>query len=125
MAHTRPERGGDLAGTLQHLPQAAPAAPAVRFPARLGDSVRYLVGLTTPTVVSVGIWAASGRQGSFWPVWVMLASVAVGLRHFARGGRRRRALSTSNRGRPAEEPGLRPGGPRLPLSGISEPPEVT
>lgn len=68
----------------RELPRAiVPRHATLRFRDRVTSNARYFVGVATPSLVCVGVWAASGR-GSFWPGWVMLASGALALRRFAR-----------------------------------------
>jgi len=100
---------GHLRGVLEDLPVAvgpspAPPVPAAHHPARRQE----LVGLALPGLIAVGIWLASGHQGGFWPIWVILATGIAALARYARGGR----------GRPHGPPGTRwppvgppPGGP--------------
>jgi hypothetical protein len=80
-----------LARACRELPRLAapPSGPPVPFrPAarrQPADLARSLAGFASPSLVSVGVWLASGHQGGFWPGWVMLASGAVALRRFSRG----------------------------------------
>lgn len=82
-----------LAWACRELPRLAapPSAPTVAVPfppaarRRPADLARSLAGFASPSLVSVGVWLASGHQGGFWPGWVMLASGAVALRRFSRG----------------------------------------
>ncbi|MHB1775127.1 MAG: DUF1707 SHOCT-like domain-containing protein [Acidimicrobiales bacterium] len=81
---------GQLARARRELPALVRAAPPPppRVGRRPGGLARSLVGLVSPSLISIGVWLASGHQtGGFWPAWVMLASAAVALRRFSRGGR--------------------------------------
>jgi uncharacterized protein DUF1707/2TM domain-containing protein len=67
---------GELARLREDLP--SPPAPVVKAPDPHRGFARQRLyqesGLALIAVVAcVAIWAASGAQGSFWPVWVMLA----------------------------------------------------
>jgi hypothetical protein len=68
---------------LDRLLDDLPAAPVARAedPARKLARARLIhrAGLSViACVVCVGIWAAAGASGSFWPIWVILLA-AVGL----------------------------------------------
>ena len=47
------------------------AARSARLRRRLAQEGGGAVGLW---VMSIAIWAASGAQGSFWPIWVIIAT---------------------------------------------------
>ena len=60
-----------------------PGPPAPRVPDRTREVARahlaHRAGLSViACLVCVGIWAAAGASGSFWPIWVILLA-AVGL----------------------------------------------
>ena len=96
---------GELTRLLEDLP-AAPA-PRAEDPARAVARTRLAHRAGAAAIVSllcVGIWAAAGASGSFWPIWVILLA-AVGL---AREGWR-----TLGPGRDAERRGAR----RAPAAG--------
>jgi hypothetical protein len=82
---------GQLARARRELPALAPTAPPPPVPGlgrRPGSLARSIVGLASPSLISIGVWFASGHQGGdFWPGWVILASGAVALRRFSRRGR--------------------------------------
>jgi hypothetical protein len=70
---------GELTRLLEDLP-AAPAAPA-EDPARAVARARLAHRAGAAAIASllcVGIWAAAGASGSFWPIWVILVA-AIGL----------------------------------------------
>jgi Domain of unknown function (DUF1707)/2TM domain len=74
---------GDLAPLTADLPAAAPVGAAVPVPPRLpalhGYHVRRrLATFITVNVICIAIWAASGTDGSFWPIWVILGT-GIGL----------------------------------------------
>jgi hypothetical protein len=63
---------GELAGLTRDLPEHVPA-PAQ--PPSIGQRMMPLViRLVILNLFLVGIWFLSGREGSFWPAWVMLVS---------------------------------------------------
>lgn len=68
---------GELAALLADLPGAP--LPAARDPQRELARARLVqragVGVIS-IAIAIGIWAAAGAQGSFWPVWVILLVVA-------------------------------------------------
>jgi uncharacterized protein DUF1707 len=70
-------------GELMRLLEDLPAAPARRAedPARAVARARLAHRAGAAAIASllcVGIWAAAGASGSFWPIWVILVA-AVGL----------------------------------------------
>jgi hypothetical protein len=70
---------GELARLLDDLP-AAPA-PRADDPTRAVARARlaHRAGAAAITsLLCVGIWAAAGASGSFWPIWVILVAV-IGL----------------------------------------------
>jgi hypothetical protein len=70
---------GELVRLLEDLP-AAPAPPG-EDPARAVARTRLAHRAGAAAIVAllcVGVWAATGASGSFWPIWVVLL-VAVGL----------------------------------------------
>jgi uncharacterized protein DUF1707/2TM domain-containing protein len=68
----------ELAPLTADLP--APPAPApARVPVTRDEHVRRrLAAFITANLICIGIWAASGADGSFWPVWVLLGT-GIGL----------------------------------------------
>ena len=70
---------GELTRLLEDLP-AAPA-PRAEDPARAVARTRLAHRAGAAAIASllcVGIWAAAGASGSFWPIWVILLA-AIGL----------------------------------------------
>ena len=70
---------GELTRLLEDLP-AAPA-PRAEDPARALARTRLAHRAGAAAIASllcVGIWAAAGASGSFWPIWVILLA-AIGL----------------------------------------------
>jgi hypothetical protein len=70
-------------GELDRLLDDLPGPPAPRVPDRTREVARahlaHRAGLSViACLVCVGIWAAAGASGSFWPIWVILLA-AVGL----------------------------------------------
>jgi Domain of unknown function (DUF1707) len=69
---------GDLVPLTADLPAASapvPAAPEPRVPALRSEHVRArLATFITVNVICVAIWAVSGQDGSFWPIWVILGT---------------------------------------------------
>jgi hypothetical protein len=67
---------GELAPLTEDLPAAAVVpAPEPRTPALRAQHVRArLATFITVNVVCIAIWAASGADGSFWPIWVLLGT---------------------------------------------------
>jgi hypothetical protein len=70
-------------GELDRLLEDLPGPPAPRVPDRTREVARthlaHRAGLSViACLVCVGIWAAAGASGSFWPIWVILLA-AVGL----------------------------------------------
>jgi DUF1707 SHOCT-like domain len=70
-------------GELDRLLHDLPGPPAPRVPDRDRELARthlaHRAGLSViACLVCVGIWAAAGASGSFWPIWVILLA-AVGL----------------------------------------------
>ncbi len=69
---------GDLAAVTTDLP-AAPASPARREPVLRSERVRRrAAGFVTTNAICIAIWAATGADGGFWPVWVLLGT-SIGL----------------------------------------------
>ena len=103
---------GDLDRLLDDLP--ATPAPRAADPGRAlaRAQLAHRAGVSViACLVAVGIWAAAGASGSFWPIWViLLAAVGLaraswrtlgpgaGLRDEALGERRRRASRGRLRG---------------------------
>ena len=77
-------------GELQALRRDLPALPATRAQTRAElaerrararrSLVQEVAGSLTPFLICVAIWAASGADGSFWPIWVALPAVIVLIR---------------------------------------------
>jgi uncharacterized protein DUF1707 len=68
----------DLARLLEDLP--GPAAPAPTDPERELARARlaHAAGAAVITCgLCVGIWAAAGANGSFWPIWVILLTAVA------------------------------------------------
>jgi hypothetical protein len=76
-----------LADLMVDLP-ALPATPQ-QLKAELVERRRHLQrrlfqqagGAATPFVICVVIWAASGAQGGFWPIWVAIPLIVMLLRN--------------------------------------------
>jgi len=67
---------GDLERLLDDLPPAP--APRAEDPARAVARARLAHRAGAAAIASllcVGIWAAAGASGSFWPIWVILVAV--------------------------------------------------
>ncbi len=68
--------GADLEPLVADLPAEAGAAHAA--PRATDDRRRALVlrsvPLLFPNIVCVAIWLATGADGGFWPIWVMLGT---------------------------------------------------
>ena len=102
---------------LDRLLDDLPGPPAPRVPDRTREVARahlaHRAGLSViACLVCVGIWAAAGASGSFWPIWVILLA-AVGLA--------RASWRTLGPGGDAERRGARPragarGAASLPLA---------
>jgi DUF1707 SHOCT-like domain len=81
-------------GDLRALRHDLPALPATRAQTRAElaerrarmrhQLVQEVSGALTPFLICVAIWAASGAEGSFWPIWVALPAVII----LIRGGMR-------------------------------------
>jgi hypothetical protein len=77
----------ELADTLGDLP-ALPATPQ-QLRAELAERRRHLQrrlfqeagGAATPFVICVVIWAASGAEGGFWPIWVAIPLIIMLVRN--------------------------------------------
>jgi hypothetical protein len=65
----------DVRGDLPQLP-APPALRRAELVARRTQLRRHLLqqagGALTPFVICTAIWAASGADSEFWPVWVLI-----------------------------------------------------
>lgn len=112
---------GDLARARRELPDLSPVAVQPAFGEvrrRAAGAGRRAVRYATPSLVSVGIWAADGAHGGFWPGWVMLATAFLVLR---RRGRRTRRQARIDCGL-GMGPGMVRGGSWPPATGISGPP---
>jgi hypothetical protein len=86
-------------------PAAAPAvAPASPPPDRWtkAELRERAAGFLVPNLISIGVWLASGAQGSFWPIWVLLVTGVILVASFVRGpeaDRRHRAERAARRRR--------------------------
>jgi DUF1707 SHOCT-like domain/2TM domain len=68
----------DLTPLTADLPAPPTPAPA-RVPVSRDEHVRRrLAAFITANLICIGIWAASGADGGFWPVWVLLGT-GIGL----------------------------------------------
>jgi hypothetical protein len=78
-------------GELRALRSDLPPLPATRTSAtselaqRRGELRRAMLqevgGAFAPFVICTAIWAASGAQGSFWPVWLLLIPLIMLVRN--------------------------------------------
>ncbi len=85
---------GELARVADDLPPL-PAAPAPKAPVLADHRMRErLAGFIVANSTCIAIWAASGADGGFWPIWVLLGT-GVGL--FS--SLVRRGLGVENHGR--------------------------
>jgi hypothetical protein len=65
---------GELAALTEDLPERAPDPPG-RPSAWQAEHVRErLATFIVANTVCIAIWAATGADGSFWPVWVLLGT---------------------------------------------------
>lgn len=64
----------DLTPLTADLPTGPPAAGAAHDAARRQAFLRRSVPLLIPNVACIGVWLASGADGGFWPVWVLLGT---------------------------------------------------
>src|SRR3954466_7400430 len=65
---------GELATLTADLPERSPE-PAPPAPAWRSEAVRArLASFIVANTICIGIWAASGANGHFWPVWVLLGT---------------------------------------------------
>src|SRR4051795_7924131 len=65
---------GELATLTADLPKRSPE-PAPPAPAWRSEAVRArLASFIVANTICIGIWAASGANGHFWPVWVLLGT---------------------------------------------------
>jgi hypothetical protein len=65
---------GELTVLTEDLPERPPEPPS-REPVWQSQDVRArLASFIVANTVCVAIWAATGANGSFWPVWVMLGT---------------------------------------------------
>jgi hypothetical protein len=68
----RAKTHGELEVLTNDLP-AVPKPPPKRDPAWRDERVREkLAGFIVANLICIGIWAATGANGSFWPAWVLL-----------------------------------------------------
>ena len=70
---------GDLQPLTADLPAVVPVPMTPRVEPRLPslrsqDVRRRVASFITVNVVCIAIWAATGANGSFWPVWVILGT---------------------------------------------------
>jgi hypothetical protein len=73
----------DVEAVRVDLPMTAKALERAQSQRRTelrGRVVQEAVGSAGASVVSVGIWLASGAHGSFWPIWIILFTVLPLLR---------------------------------------------
>ena len=71
----RAQTRGEPARLAADLP--APAPPAAS-PRRSAARRRPAAGFVTVNAVAIAIWLATGANGGFWPIWVLLVS-GIGL----------------------------------------------
>jgi DUF1707 SHOCT-like domain len=69
---------GELARLLEDLPGPAAPSPADRQRELARARLAHGAGAAAITcVLCVGIWAAAGANGSFWPIWVILLTAVA------------------------------------------------
>jgi hypothetical protein len=69
---------GELIAVTADLPEA-PGPPGRLEPGWKSQAVRQrLAGFIIANAVCIGVWAASGADGDFWPIWVLLGT-GIGL----------------------------------------------
>lgn len=71
----RAQTRGELARLAADLPADAAAVPS---PWRSQAMRRQAAGFVIVNAVCIAVWLATGANGGFWPVWVLLAS-GIGL----------------------------------------------
>jgi hypothetical protein len=81
-------------GQLAELRADLPALPPSRIQARAelaerkrrlrGEVIQETGGAFVPFVICTAIWAFSGAEGDFWPVWLLLLPVIAFARNFWR-----------------------------------------
>jgi|tagenome__1003787_1003787.scaffolds.fasta_scaffold20885782_3 hypothetical protein len=97
---------GDLEGLTSDLPPRAPAPPP--RPSVAQRIMPLAIRLAVLDLFCVGIWFLSGREGSFWPAWVILVSVlAVANRAIHVAGRDARSANAGRTSPPARDRGRR------------------
>ena len=70
---------GDLAALTRDLPAPPPARASVPERPQESQAVRArLASFIVVNTICIAIWAASGAQGGFWPIWVILGT-GIGL----------------------------------------------
>lgn len=69
---------GELERLTIDLPPAPAAAGAVTPMRRSPNARARLATFIVTNVTCIAIWAASGADGSFWPIWVLLGT-GIGL----------------------------------------------
>jgi uncharacterized membrane protein YccC len=74
----RAQTRGELARLAADLPAPAPPTPAAASPWRSEAMRRQAAGFVTVNAVAIAIWLATGANGGFWPIWVLLVS-GIGL----------------------------------------------
>lgn len=74
----RAQTRGELARLAADLPAPAPPALPVASPWRSEAMRRQAVGFVIVNVVAIAVWLATGANGGFWPIWVLLVS-GIGL----------------------------------------------
>jgi len=70
-----------LRADLPMSPAVLNAELAKRRATLRGRLVREGEGAVGASAVAVGVWAASGADGSFWPIWVILATAVPVIRN--------------------------------------------
>jgi hypothetical protein len=80
---------GELDRVMEDLPaeKVVQSSPVRRSRSRRGGmrtSYEYLVSYAICMLFLIGIWAASGRHGSFWPIWPIIVFGALVARRVAR-----------------------------------------
>lgn len=104
----------ELTAATADLPQAPAVVAAPPSPARHSRALRTRVAsFLTVNLTCIAIWAASGADGGFWPIWVLLGTGLGLLGPLVRGalGVDEDDDRSSRRGGPPSHPGP---GPRLP-----------
>ena len=74
----RAQTRGELARLAADLPAPAPPAAPAASPWRSEAIRRQAAGFVIVNVVAIAVWLATGANGGFWPIWVLLVS-GIGL----------------------------------------------